>query len=420
MAGSGERKIGLAGASGLMFAMIMVGNVCNYLFHAVSSRLLGPADYGALVSMLSVVSVMIIGSQAVQAVVAKKVAVEELLHRHDVIRSLTGASLRRVLIFSAALSLLLWATAFYWVPFFKLDSWWPIFAVGLATMVSMILPVGRGLLQGLQRFGWLGFNIMADGVLRLAVGILFFYLGWRVTGGVLAAAVSGSIALFFAFWPNRGLAREKRLADQELGLDELYRYGAPVFVAFGSLAVLASLDVILVKHYFAPVAAGYFSAASVVGKAFLFLPLAIAQVLFPKASVGHARKENTLTLLHYSLGLTLLTAAAGIMVVWLVPAFLVGSLFGNKFIRPETLQLVKYFAIAICPLALVYILVQYNLAIHHTRFAWLMLAAIGVLGCGIILFHATLLQTLMVVGSSHLLLLVTGYGLTLKGNHYAR
>lgn len=415
MVGAVKKKPGLIAASGIMFAMIMVGNVCNYLFHAISSRMLGPADYGALVSMLAVVSVMVIGSQAIQAVVAKKIAVEELVNRHDRIWSMVLASLWRSGIFAFSISLFLWVTAFYWVPFFKLDSWWPIFAVGVATIVSLLLPVGRGLLQGLQRFGWLGFNIMCDGVLRMAVAGLLFFIGWRVTGGVLAAAVSGTVALFFTFWPNRKLVHEKAVPFEELEFKKLYQYGAPVFVAFGSLAVLASLDVILVKHYFEPVEAGFFSAASVVGKAFLFLPLAIAQVLFPKASAGHALEEDTLGLLHRSLGMTLITIIAGIGVVWLMPQFIVGTLFGKEFVTTQTLELVKYFAVAICPLALVYILVQYNLAVHHTRFAWLMLGAILFLGTGIVLFHATLIQTLVVVGCSHFLLLVSGYIFTIQG-----
>jgi len=405
---------GLLQASGLLFGMIMAANATNYLFHMLASRALGPADYGSLVSMIAVLTVLIFPSQAVQAVVAKAVAVEELHHRFDRVAALGGRALVRVFLLGSALSLALWLTGAYWQKFFHLGSFRPLLAVGVAAVCCLVLTVARGLLQGLQRFGLLGANYLADGLLRLAAGAVFFGVGWKVAAGISAYGLSATAALLLAFIPLAGLRRERTVATAELELPRLYRYGLPVLISFSAFAVLTSLDVILVKHYFQPVPAGYYSAASIIGRAFLFLPLAMAQVLFPKASAGHAQEEKTLGLLNQSLLLTAAALAAGVLVAWVLAPFIVLTLFGAQFVQPQTLNLARWFGLAISPLALVYVVMQYNLAVHRTRFAWLLVGDIPLLLLGLVCCHGSLLQVLLVLGGNHSLLLGVGYAFTLR------
>jgi O-antigen/teichoic acid export membrane protein len=412
-----SRKPGLLHASGLLFLMVMAVNACSYLFHALASRMLGPEDYGSLVSLVAVVTLLAIPSQAIQTVVAKTFAVEELTRRFDRMASLLLQILLRVGALGAALALALWATSAYWVGFFKLKSAVPLLAVGAASLVSLLLSVVRGALQGLQEFGQLGLNLISDALLRLALGAAFFTLGFSVAGGLLAGALSGTAALLLSFAPLRGLRRQPPVPAGELALPQLYRYGLPVLVAFGAFAVIASLDVILVKHFFPPLAAGYYSAASVVGKAFLFLPLAIAQVLLPKASAGHAQAEDTRALLDKSLLVTAAALACAVVAAWVLVKWVILTLFGARFLNPDTLALARRFGLAISPLALMYMLVQYNLAVHFTRFAWLLVADIPLLLLAITLWHANLGQVLWVLGANNFLLFGLGYTLTLGGKH---
>lgn len=393
--------------------MVLLVTVCNYLFHAFASRALGPEEYGGLVSLLAVVGVLSIPSQAIQMVMAATVAGEDAHGRQDRLLVLARSILGRVVLLGLGMALVLILAGGFGMRFFKLRSLTPWWAVSLAGFVCLVLPAARGWLQGLQRFGALGANLVSDALLRLLFGAALFTAGLGMTGGILAGAFSGAVATGFALLllrTGRAAAPMPPVSAQERS--KIYRYGLPSLATFGAFAVLSNLDVMLVRHYFPAEPAGYYSAASVVGKAFLFLPLAIAQVMFPKARVGHARTENTRGLLDRSLGLTLVLLVVGLVGAWLLARPIILTMFGTEFLTPQTLGLVRVFGLAIAPLALTYVVMQYNLAVDHIRIGGVLIASIAVLLGGLLLWHRTLEQVLWVLGCSHLLLLIVGYAFT--------
>jgi len=394
----------------MLFVLSMVYNFCNYLFHAAASRRLGPADYGALVSLLALMTVAAVPSQAVQAVMARHAAVAAAAGRYDAVRGFAGRLLIRMLVFGAALAVLLLITGPWWASFFHLRSVVPLWGVAATVVIMLTLPVLRGLLQGLQRFGALGANLLSDGVTRLTLGVALLWWG-GLTGAVAASTAGGLAALAMAFWALRGLWAETPAVWGEPD-SVIYRFGVPVLAGFGAYTALSSLDVILVKHFFAPEAAGYYSAGSMVGKMFLVLPFAVAQVLFPKASAGHALEEKTFGLLKKSLLATLGVLAAGAIGVWAAAPLLILTLFGKDFLNPTLLGLVRGFGPAMAPLALVYLILQYHLAVRCTRFIGWLLLDIPVLFLLMARFHQSLEQTLLVVGLNHLALAAIGYWLT--------
>jgi len=50
-----ERQPDLVQASSWLFLALLGNNACNYIFHSLASRALGPEDYGTLVSLLALV-----------------------------------------------------------------------------------------------------------------------------------------------------------------------------------------------------------------------------------------------------------------------------------------------------------------------------------------------------------------------------
>lgn len=407
---------GLVQDSSLLFAAIMTANACNYVFHALASRFLGPQQYGALVSMLALVTLFSIPSQAIQITVARIAAQEALHERYGRLAAFARRVFKHVLVLGLLFGLVMGSLRNFWAGFFHMPSGDPLLAVGFTIIIMLTLPVVRGLLQGLQRFSSLGINFLADGLLRLGAGWLGFLLAGGVSAGVLAAGLSGTAAVLIGSLPLIGVLKSAPGAGERIRFRQLYGQGITALAAFGSLAALASVDVVLVKHFFKPEAAGFYSAGSIVGKAFLFLPLAMAQALFPKISVGHALAEDTLQTLHQALLLTALALGLAAAAVFLLDRVIILTLFGRAFLNPETIRLVHWFGPAIAPLALVYILVHYHMAVQSTWFAWMMVADIGLLAGAIVLWHAHLLQVLMVLGGNHLLLLAAGYFLTLGGN----
>ncbi len=406
MNNSSARKPGLVEASSWLFAMTMGANIFTYIFHALAGRVLGPAEYGGMVSMLAIITVMFIPGQAIQAVIAREVARHELQQKYNQIVTLSIVVFKHVIILGFAIFVGLSLVSTSIAKFFQIDSNWPVIAVGLVFMVVLLLPVIRGVLQGLQKFGLLGINLLADSGLRLVAGLILFMLGARVTGGILAGGIGGLLAGLVVIFPLGWLWKYRTKVTKDINIKAMYQYGLPVVATFGAFTALYTLDVIIVKHYFDPTIAGYYSAAALVGKAFLFLPYATTQVLFPKVSAGHSQNEDTKKLLNKSLLLTAGALGLGIITVWLLAPFVILSLFGKEFLNHDTLWLVRWFGIAISPLALVFVIMQYHLATKNIKFAILLIIDIPLFMAGMILFHSDILQILALVGCNHVLLLL--------------
>ena len=399
-------------ASGWLFLALLGNNICNYIFHSLASRSLGPGDYGALVSLLALLGLLTIPSQTMQTAVAQYVAETEAGGGHDrvvrlmrrVLLHMTAAGFGIAVVFALAGPVL--------ADFFRLNSVAPVVVAGLTGIAMLCVSVARGWLQGLQRFRALGMNVLADGLFRLAAGGAIFAWGWKVAGGIGASALAASAALGFAFFFLPSLAAPTLAGQDRETAKRLYVSALPVGIYLTAFMALASVDVILVKHFFSEVQAGYYGAASMVGKAFLFVGMSMAQVLFPKASAAHAQEERSHHLLGKSLGITALVLGAGLALAWPLAPLVVRTLFGAAFDNPQTLSLVRFFGFVLSPLALAYIFLQYHLAIRHIRLVWLLLGDVILLTGVLWFFHPTLAGVLWIAGSNHFLLLLVLWGIT--------
>jgi O-antigen/teichoic acid export membrane protein len=278
-----------------------------------------------------------------------------------------------------------------------------------------LIAVARGWLQGLQRFGALGLNLLGDGIFRLGLGAWFFGMGWRVTGGVTTSAAAGALAFAVAFFALPPMKDGEGVCVEKKDWTPLVGYSLPVVLNLTAFMALASADVMLVKHFFNAQLAGFYGAASMVGKAFLFVGMAMSQVMFPKASATHAQEQDAYPLVWKSLGITGVVLGLGIAATWVLAPMIIRVLFGPAFLTPETVGLMRGFGVAITPLAMVYLLMQYNLAVRCTRFVWLLLADIVVLTGVLWLWHTGLSEVLWIVGVNHALLLLGGLVMTPRG-----
>jgi len=391
----------------------MVGNnACNYLFHALASRSLGPEDYGALVSLLALLGLLTIPSQTIQTVVAQHVAVDEARGAHDRVPGLMRQVFLHMLAAGTLLALAFSLASPWLVGFFHLSSGTAVLVAGLAGIVMLCVSVARGWLQGLQRFRALGSNVLADGLFRLAAGAVIFAVGGKVAGGLGASAVATAVALGLAFIFLPTLRIPAGARGHRENTKPLYITALPVGIYLTAFMALASVDVLLVKHFFPPAVAGFYGAASMIGKAFLFVGISMAQAMFPQASAAHAQNDRSHHLLGKSLGVTALVLVVGAVLAWLLAPLVIRTLFGVAFENLETLRLVRTFGVALSPLALAYVFLQYHLAIRHTRLVWLLAADVALLIGALWCYHPTPESVLFTAGANHLLLLLVLWGIT--------
>jgi O-antigen/teichoic acid export membrane protein len=160
--------------------------------------------------------------------------------------------------------------------------------------------------------------------------------------------------------------------------------------------VLTNLDLILVKHFFTPMEAGYYSIAQIVGKIILFLPFPVATVMFPKLSSFGGPEAKKLSILGQSLTIAGILCGGAALTGLLFPSAIIEALSGKIYV--ESISLVKWFCLNMTFLSLTWISLNYHLATQRRGFIFpllcLTLVQIGL----ILLFHKTLTQVLFVVG----------------------
>jgi O-antigen/teichoic acid export membrane protein len=269
----------------------------------------------------------------------------------------------------------------------------------------MITPIPWGGLQGLQKFGLLAFNLILNGGLKLFVGILLVVGGWGVLGAMGSIAIAYFITTFLSLiligFSMRKEGEEAHpqphpILDDSSSLSEAYRYFIPVGITLLCFMVLTQIDLILVKHFFTPIEAGYYSIAQMAGKIILFLPLPVVMVMFPKVSLMDAQREKTSPILMQSLMIAGSFGILGIIICHFFPSHIIQILTGTVY--PECIPLIKLFSINMTFFSLTFILLYYHLATRRNIFLY-PLSLLTVIQVGAIaLFHETMIQVLYIVG----------------------
>lgn len=366
----GARLCGGVGRDALFLLLVLTAsNASAYVFHVVMTRLLGPADYGTVGALLTVVLILGVPTAALQAVVARRVAA---IRRTDgaavrcVGRSALGFALRA----GAGAAALIGATAPWTARFLHMDSPTPVVLIALLAVPSLVAPVGRGLLQGSMRFGTLGLAMFGAMALRLALGIVLVGAGLGVTGAVLAVLLSEIGGAGFALLPVASAVVGPR-ADRDVAAGMGREAGGATAALLG-FWVMVSIDTFLARHYLPAAEAGHYAAAALVGKAVLFLPMAVAMVAYPRFAEHPGARESE-RLLRLCL---LLVGGVGLAVSIGVAAFpqALTLAFGSSF-RFDGRAVPLLLALAMSAFGAVSLLVHYRLALGRAPVRGLWLAA---------------------------------------------
>jgi len=412
----------------LMFLAVTISNILSLLYQLYMVRNLSPINYGVLNSLFSILMIVSVPSGTLQTVITKFTSTFYAINHHERIKLLLRSFVKKASVFGLVIFLILILGSRSICSFLQITSPWLIMILGVTTFFSIILPLTRGGLQGLQRFGYLGLIMITNGSLKLLLGIVFVSIGFGVIGAMSALAISTFIALLLSFVmlgsvlprPLALIPKSSQLKsnspDPEMNFSEIYRYFYAVATVFFCFMVLTNIDVVLVKHFFKPLEAGYYSIAQMVGKIILFLPIAITMVMFPKVSNLHAQGKDTFHILRRSLLCVGLLCGTAALICLLFPGLIIRLLSGKEHLH--CIPLARIFSVTMVFFALVYVLLFYHLSIHRLGFIYSLVLLTGLQFLAIILFHQSLSQVLYIMcGNAMLLFLINAY-LALKRKEF--
>lgn len=388
----------------IMFIATSVGNVINYVFHIYMTRALGPSGYGILASLLSLLVIISVPASSLQTVVTKYVATFRAKDQYGKIRYFLFRLMKKVFWYCIFAFIVFSLSSGYISSFLNVPSRIPVIVLGTVILVSFISPIMYGGLQGLQSFKHLGANMMINAAMKLVFGVTLVAIGFGVSGAVAAFTLSGVVVFLLALIPLRFLFYQK-MDNTGLNPTEIKEYFWPVVVAFLCFSILTNIDVVIVKHFFAPIQAGHYAAAAIFGKIVLFFPGAVVMVMFPKTAELHTLERDSRPLLWKSL----LTVAGlcGLITIgyFAFPSLIVSLLFGSRYLK--SIPLMGLFGIAMTLFSVVNILLLYSLSVHRIKFIFFLAACTLMQVTLLWFFHSTLQTVLYVlIGCGFLLLML--------------
>ena len=379
----------------VVFAGASLFNLFNLLYQLLIAHQLSPAHFAAFNSLLSVFIIICAPLNTLQVAVAKYTSEFRAKGEDSKIKFLLAGLFRKFLILAALTFFIFCFSAIFIVNSLKIPSAAAayIFAVLLAAM--WLIPFFRGALQGLESFGVLSFALIVTGVIKLVLAFVLVISGYDIAGAIAALLVSELIGLGIYYLALRPYVSPRNLQKQQIDYRQLFGYLLPVAVSYFCFMSLVNADMILVKHFFSAEESGFYSLAQMVGKIFLFLPLAISTVMFPRTSGLNAIKEGTAATLRKSLFFALCLCLAAGLFYNSFPSLVLRILTGKVF--PDSIILGRLFSVSMSFFTLSYVLILYFLSIKDLRFVKYLFCSLMLQILAIIFFHRELIQVQLIL-----------------------
>jgi len=346
---------GIFGRGAVSFLLATAGvNASNFFFHIVVSRLLGPAHYGAVGAILSILSLMAVPVGAAQ------LAVTQAVIGH--INNGQSFSLSR-LIWRAFMvgffAMLAFAALTPTIDgFLYISSPLPLYLVAAWIPFATVGAVLQGALIGEYRFRAVAFAVFAGGgPVRLLFGAGLVLAGAGVTGAIIAtifAQAFSTISLLFS-------ARQKLRGDSQRSVVRSTRRDMTLSIAsIGSYTALIGVDTFLARHFFVATVAGQYAAGAIAAHIALFVPSAIVAVAFPHWVSGEGTGLSSRKAFVQALKFTVLLGILSACALTVLSGLVVHVLFGSSYTR--AVPIVGLLAFASAVIGMISLFIYFHLA----------------------------------------------------------
>jgi O-antigen/teichoic acid export membrane protein len=341
------------------------------VFTILAARILGDS-YGALARITSFYLILTVPGLALQAAVAREVAVGDLGDSGALAASMRGW-LRQIVVFGLIVVVAAVLLRAPLADLLHVDQEWAAATVPLTAVLWLAVSMQRGLLQGLRAYTPVGVSIVGEGAGRLIVGVGLGAASSSVTWMWLGQVVA-LVAVFVALgWTLRARLGAPVAEVRGERLRDLIRTAWVPIVGLTLLAVLQNADVIISGHVFVKHEASSYAAAAVAAKVPYWVALGIALYLLPEATRRAAVGERPLGVLGRSFGLLAAVAIPSLLifVVAAEPVLRLG--FGAKLTGAS--DALPTLCLAYTMLSAAYLAVQYLLALRQEVFLVVLAAA---------------------------------------------
>lgn len=386
---SGSLRARIVAGSAVLLSGSTLATVLSLLYNIVIARYLGPQGYGqatVIYAILTFVSALTLSFQIIVAKVVAQQSTEE--GKSAVYRHLNRDSWVCGVLVAVALLLFQHEIADYLqVSALLVD----LIAIGSAFYVP--LGARRGFVQGAYGFRSLATNVVLEAAVRLIGSFIMVLLGTGVTG-VIAANSVASIASWLLIPPKLAPSTPSPLAFRQAMLEMLQ-----ALVFFSGQMLINNCDMVLVKHFFLPTAAGLYAAAALVGRVIYTFSSAVVNSMFPVVAGSDQSERKSLSLMATSFALVLGIGAVMVVGLFVLPAGIWTTFFGAGFELPGRHGLPYLFAlrgVASVIYSLCVVVITYEMSYRIANTSWVQLAFSAAVIGGIYKFHSSLEDVILI------------------------
>jgi O-antigen/teichoic acid export membrane protein len=391
-------------SGGIFIVLNFVSNVFELGVNGVVARL-PEGEYGIYGALFKIFFILTTPLAAIQLVVSKEVSSLTALDRNGEAKRFVALSLRYVFLAGGAIMVIGLLLSPLIADFLKMQSVLPVIYLMLIIGFYSLIPVLYGGIQGLQRFITLGLVSICWGASRFTMAFLFIIILASGLEGVMAAVVAAVIfTVCIAFLPLRSFFR---LPSKKIGSDELkkaFTFTFPIAATLLTFSLFRGIDMVCARRFFSPEAVNAYACAAFVGSAFFTLS-GIFMVMFPVVSEEKTLMRNPIPFLLRSAAVVAGLSGIGIAIAWFFPGLVMLISTQGKIIAGAE-PLIRIVGLAVLPISLVYIMANYFLAQHISRFIPILAGGAILQIVFILFFHSTPLHLLYSVGAGNFLTLI--------------
>jgi O-antigen/teichoic acid export membrane protein len=299
---------GLLGPGVLVAAGMAVGQVLGYLLSVLGARLLGPATFSELGTLLGLLVIGSVVPLAMQTVAARRVAAADE-------GSDPAQLLRLALLSGTAVSVVALLLVPLAVVALDLEVV-PTALVAVALLPLTLAGAALGLTQGREHFSRLARQYAALAVARVGLSVVVLVATGSVAATMVAQVVGAAVG-WLAIHRGAGLPLSTGSPVPGAAASEM----GHVTHALLAMFVFTNADVLLARATLTPAQAGTYAAGAIVLKIAFWLPQAVVVVVFPRLAGGGTRTLALGVGVVVALGL-LVTTTVAVLGPWLLPVLL--------------------------------------------------------------------------------------------------
>lgn len=342
--------------SSIVIFGIVISNLLAYVFHIYVGRVLGPVEYGVFGALMALFLIIALPASAIGSAITKFTAKFNSNKEYEKIGILRKILQNKIVIFGAIILLFIVMLSQNIADYLKIESNFSIMIVGFTLIFALILPINRGILQGMKKFKVYSGNVIIESLSRLILVILLFFLGLGVNGAVLAYGLAYLVA-FIAIFPY---IKEIKIENKEnLEMKQIYKFIFLVLSVNLVIQLIINAPTLFIKHYFSSEFTGYWTAALNLARISLFITGGITLVMFPEVS-GEKSYYNKRRIFGKAMILTLFVSIGIALMFWLFPGIFIQLLYGSSYLG--AIPILQYMGIAMVFIGVLQLWLNYWMA----------------------------------------------------------